>query len=55
MTGDVNKTKSISGYVTIFEGGVVLCQTKFQKYIALSTIEVKYIVGFKACKETLYG
>ena len=54
MAGDVNSRKSTSGYLITFVGGAVSWQSKLQKYIALSIIEVEYITAAEAFKERLW-
>ena len=51
MAGDVDSRKSTSGYLITFVGGAVSWQSKLQKYIALSIIEVEYITAAEAFKE----
>ena len=43
MTGDVDSRKSILGFLMTFTRGAISWQSKLQKCVALSTMEVKYI------------
>ena len=54
MAGDVDKRRSISGYLFTFGGGVISWQSKLQKCVALSTTEADYIATTEACKEMLW-
>lgn len=54
MTGDVDSQKSTSGYLITFAVGAVSWQSKFQKSVALSTTEAKFIAATEACKELLW-
>ena len=53
MAGDDDSRKSTSGYLITFLGGVVLWQSRLQKCVVLSTIEVEYITIIEASKELL--
>ena len=52
MAGDMDSRKSTFGYMMTFVGGVVSWQSRLQKCVALSSIEVEYIVT-EAAKELL--
>ncbi|OMO65301.1 DNA helicase PIF1, ATP-dependent [Corchorus capsularis] len=54
MAGDLDSKKSTSGYIFTFAGGVVSWQSKLQKCVALSTMEVEYIAATEAGKEMLW-
>lgn len=54
LGGDVDNMKSTTGYVYIFGGTTLSWASKFQKIIALSTIEAEYIVVIKASKEMIW-
>ena len=53
MAGDVDSRKSTSGYLIKFARGVMAWQSRLQKCVALSTIEVEFIAITEACKELL--
>ncbi|RVW14201.1 Retrovirus-related Pol polyprotein from transposon TNT 1-94 [Vitis vinifera] len=53
MAGDDDSRKSTSGYLITFLGGVVSWQSRLQKCVVLSTIEVEYITIIEASKELL--
>ena len=53
MVGDVDSKKSTSGYLITFLGGAVSWQSRLQKCVVLSTIEVEYITIIEASKELL--
>lgn len=44
MAGDVDTCNITSGYLVIFAGEVVSLQSRLQKCVALSTIEVELII-----------
>ncbi|RVW80143.1 Retrovirus-related Pol polyprotein from transposon TNT 1-94 [Vitis vinifera] len=54
MVEDVDNRKSTLGYLITFSGGDVSWQSRLQKCVALSTIEVEYIAATEACKELLW-
>ena len=54
MAGDVDSRKFTSGYLITFSGGTMSWQSRLQKCVALSTIEVEYIAFTKASKEILW-
>ena len=49
--GDLDQRRSTSGYVFSLFGGVVSCMSKRRFVVALSTIEVEYMVATHASKE----
>jgi len=54
MSGDVDSSKSTSGYLMTFVGTAVSWQLRLQKCVALSTIEAEYIATVEAGKELLW-
>ncbi|WMV38611.1 hypothetical protein MTR67_031996 [Solanum verrucosum] len=54
MAGDVDTRKSTSGYLITFARGAVSWQSRLQKCVALSTIEVELIAVVEACKELIW-
>ena len=50
MVGYIDTQKSMLGYLMIFSGGAVSWQSKLQKYVALSLMEVEYIAITKIDK-----
>ena len=48
---DMDKRRSITGYVFILNGGAVSWKASLQSVIALSTIEAEYIALTEAVKE----
>lgn len=54
MLGNLDGRKSISRYLFTFVGGEISWQSKLQKCVVLSTIEVQYIVAYEASKEMLW-
>ena len=53
MVGDIDSRNSTFGYLITFLGGVVSWQSRLQKCVVLSTIEVEYITIIEASKELL--
>ena len=51
MSGDIDSSKSISGYLMTFSGGASSWQSKLQKCVALSTTEVEYVAAVEAGNE----
>jgi KUP system potassium uptake protein len=45
FAGDLEKRKSTTGYVFIIAGGAVSWVFKLQTVVALSTIEVEYMIA----------
>lgn len=54
MAGEVDSRKLTLGYVVIFAGSAVSWQSKLQKCITLSTIEIEYITVMESCKEMIW-
>ena len=54
MAGDLDTRKSTSGYVFTIAGGAVSWCSRFQKIVALSTIEAEYISATEASKEAIW-
>ena len=53
FTGDLNKRKSIIGYVFTLAEGAVSWISKLQTIVALSTTGAKFMVATQACKEAI--
>ena len=53
MVGDVDSKRSTMGNIYTFARATVSWVSRLQKVVALSTIEVEYIVIIEACKEML--
>jgi len=54
MVGDVDSRKSTSDYLITFVGRVVAWQSRLQKCVALSTIEVEFI-GIATLVKSYFG
>ena len=54
MSGDIDSSKSTSGYLMMFAGGAVSWQSKLQKYVALSTTESEYVAAVEAGQELVW-
>jgi hypothetical protein len=54
MAGDKDSRRSTTGYVFTIGGITVSWISKLQNVVALSTIEVEYIVATKASKEMIW-
>ena len=54
MSGDVESSRSTSGYVLTYARGAVLWQSWLQKSVALSTIEAEYMAAVDANKELIW-
>ena len=54
FTGDLNKSKSTTGYVFTLAGGAVSWVSKLQTVVALSTTEAEYMSATQACKEAVW-
>ena len=54
MSGDVDSSRSTSGYVMTYVGGVVSWQSRLQKALALSTIEAEYMAVVEARNELIW-
>ena len=52
--GDMDKRKSTSGYVFMFNGGAVSWQSCLRICVSMSTTEAEYIAAVEACKEALW-
>lgn len=50
---DMDKGRSITGYVFMVMGSIVSWKAQLQKVVALSTIEVEYIALIEAVKEAM--
>ncbi|KAE8667934.1 hypothetical protein F3Y22_tig00112353pilonHSYRG00040 [Hibiscus syriacus] len=53
-SGDLDKIKSIIGYVFKVAGGVVSWVSKLQLVVATSTIEAEYVAATQASKEAIW-
>ena len=51
--GDLDKRRSLTGYVFTIRGCAVSWKATLQSIIALSTTEAEYMVVTEACKEAL--
>ena len=51
---DLEKRRSTTGYVFTLVGGAISWTSKLQEIVALSTIEVEYIVALDASKEEIW-
>jgi hypothetical protein len=54
MAGDKDNKRSTTGYVFTIGGTIVSWISKLQKVVALSTIEVEYVVATEASKEMIW-
>ena len=54
MLVDVDTSRSKSGYVMTYVGGVVLWQSRLRKIVALSTTEAKYMAIVEAGTEIIW-
>ena len=54
FASNLEKIKSATGYVFTLAKGVVSWLSKLQTIVAWSTIEAKYIIATKACKEVIW-
>lgn len=54
FAGDLDKSKSTTGYVYKLAGGAVSWMSKLQKVVALSTTEAEYMAATQACKESIW-
>jgi hypothetical protein len=54
FAGDLDKRRSISGYVFTLAGGSVSWMSKLQNIVSLSTTEAEYVVASHACKEAVW-
>ena len=54
MSGDVDSSKSTSGYLMTFAGAAMSWQLRLRKCVVLSTTEAEYIAAVEAGKELLW-
>ena len=54
MSADVDTSRSTTGYVMTYAGGVVSWQSRLQKAVALSTMEAEYMSAVEADKEIIW-
>ncbi|KAH9789507.1 Integrase catalytic domain-containing protein [Citrus sinensis] len=54
FAGDLDKRKSITGYVFALAGAAVSWVSKLQTVVALSTTEAEYMAATQACKEAIW-
>ena len=54
MLADVDTSRSTSGYVMTYAGGIVSWQSRLQKTVALLTTEAEYMAAVEANKEVLW-
>lgn len=54
FAGDLDKSKSTTGYVYTLAGGAVSWMSKLQRVVALSTTEAEYMAATQACKESIW-
>ena len=54
MLGDIDSSRSTSGYVMTYVGGAVSWQLSLQKHVSLSTKEAEYMVAIVAKKEFIW-
>ena len=54
MSGDIDTSRSTSGYLITFAGGLVSWQSRLQKCVALSTTEAEYMAAVEAGKELIW-
>ena len=47
--------RAMSGYTFLIDGGAVLCSSKHQELVSLSTTESKYVAVMHGMKEALVG
>ncbi|KAE8656252.1 Retrovirus-related Pol polyprotein from transposon TNT 1-94 [Hibiscus syriacus] len=52
--GDLDKSKSTTGYVFKVAGGAVSCVLKLQSVVATSTTEAEYVAATQASKEAIW-
>ena len=51
---DLDKRRSMSGYVFMLAGGAVSWRSRLQNCITQSTTEAKYVAAMEACKEAIW-
>ena len=54
LVGDVDTSRSTSGYLFTFGGGAVSWQSRLQRCVTLSTTEAEYVAITEGCKEMLW-
>lgn len=54
FAGDLDKRRSISGFVFTLAGGPISWMSKLQSIVALSTTEAEYVSASHACKEAVW-
>ena len=54
MAGDLDSSKSTSGFLFTYAGGAISWKSRLQKCIALSTTEAEFIVATEAGKELVW-
>ena len=54
MLGDIDSSRSTSGYVMTYAGGAVSWQSRLQKFVAFSTVEADYMAALEASKELIW-
>ncbi|PON33119.1 hypothetical protein PanWU01x14_355340, partial [Parasponia andersonii] len=54
FVGDLDKRKSITGYVFTLVEGAISWVSKLQTVVALSTTEAEYMAATQACKEAIW-
>ena len=54
MSADVDTSRSTSGYVMTYAGGVVSWQSRLQKTVAMSNTEAEYMAAVESGKEVLW-
>ena len=54
MSGDVDSSRSTSGYMMTYAGGAVSWQSRLQKSVALSNTEAEYMAAVEAGKELIW-
>ena len=52
--GDLDKSKSTTGYVFILAGSTVSWVSKLQSVVAMSTTEAEYVAATQAIKEAVW-
>ena len=51
---DLDKRRSVLGYVFMFTSGAVSWRCLLQNYTSMSTTKAKYIAMVEACKEAIW-
>lgn len=52
--GDINDSKSTSGYVFMFDGGAIFWACKRQKYVSQCTMEAEFVASSLAITEAIW-